>query len=123
MGGNVFNRSRTVVIPLALALTMLLGGARAYAQSALAGVVKDESGAVLPGVTVEAASPALIERVRTTVTDGSGAYQIIDLRPGVYSITFSLTGFTTVRREGVNLPASFTATVSVDLKTGGIQET
>src|SRR5918995_6958453 len=73
----------------------------AYAQGTLAGVVRDATGAVLPGVTVEAASPAPIERVRTTVTDASGQYRIIDLRGGAYVVTFTLAGFTTARREDV----------------------
>jgi hypothetical protein len=71
--------------------------------SGIAGVVKDTSGAVLPGVTVEAASPALIERVRTVVTDGEGQFKIIDLRPGTYQVTFSLPGFSTVKRDGIEL--------------------
>ena len=95
----------------------------AAAQSAIAGVVKDDSGGVLPGVTVEASSPALIQGTRTASTDGSGQYKIIDLRPGVYTVSFSLTGFGTVRREGIQLPASFTATVNVDLKVGALEET
>ena len=73
----------------------------AFAQASIAGVVKDTSGAVLPGVTVEASSPALIEKTRSAVTDGSGLYRIVDLRPGTYSMTFTLLGFTTVKREGV----------------------
>jgi hypothetical protein len=77
--------------------------ASAYAQATLAGVVKDTSGAVLPGVTVEASSPALIEKTRTAVTDGSGQYQIVDLRPGPYIVTFSLTGFSTIKREEVEV--------------------
>jgi Carboxypeptidase regulatory-like domain len=76
--------------------------ASAYAQATLAGVVKDTSGAVLPGVVVEAASPALIEKTRTATTDGTGQYQIVDLRPGTYSVTFQLTGFAAVKREGVS---------------------
>src|SRR5262245_49280352 len=83
----------------------------ARAQSGIAGVVKDTSGAVLPGVTVEAASPALIEKVRTVVTDGQGRYEVADLRPGAYTVTFTLAGFNTVKREGIDLPSSFTATV------------
>src|SRR5947208_3336453 len=82
------------------------------ATSGIAGVVKDASGAVVPGVTVEASSPALIERVRSVVTDGDGQYKIIDLRPGVYGVTFTLTGFTTFKREGLELPPGFTATVN-----------
>ena len=93
------------------------------AQSGIAGVVRDTSGAVLPGVTVEAASPVLIEKVRTVVTGEDGTYSIVDLRPGVYAVTFSLTGFSTIRREGLELPASFTATVSVSMQVGAIEET
>src|SRR5450755_2409403 len=76
------------------------------AQAVLTGVVHDASGAVLPGVTVEAASPDLIEKVRTAVSDGTGQYRIVDLRPGTYTVTFSLTGFNTVKREGVTLSGS-----------------
>ena len=89
----------------------------------LAGVVRDVSGGVLPGVTVEVASPVLIEKVRTTVTDGQGLYRMVDLRPGVYSVTFSLTGFSTVTREGLELSSGFTATVNADLPVGDIAET
>src|SRR5712671_3319687 len=99
----------------------------AFAQSstsgAIAGEVKDATGAVLPGVTVEAASPALIEKVRSAVTDGSGQYRVIDLRPGTYTVTFSLTGFSTAKREGVELTGSFVATVNVDLRVGTLSET
>src|SRR5499425_2838655 len=97
--------------------------AGAYAQAAIAGVVKDSSGAVLPGVTVEAASPALIEKVRAVVTDGSGQYKVVDLRPGTYSVTFTLAGFNTFRRDGIELAGSFTATVNADLRVGSLQET
>jgi Carboxypeptidase regulatory-like domain len=93
-----------------------------YAQSAIAGTVKDTSGAVLPGVTVEAASPVLIEKTRTVVTDGSGQYRIIDLRPGIYTVTFTLTGFATVIREGVDLPATFTANIDANLRVGSLEE-
>ena len=82
------------------------------AQASIAGVVRDTSGAVLPGVTVEAASPALIEKVRTVITDGAGQYRIEQLRPGTYTVTFTLTGFNTVRREGIELTGSFAATVN-----------
>src|SRR4029077_16467666 len=95
----------------------------ANAQSALTGVVKDTSGAVLPGVTVEAASPALIEKTRSTVTDESGGFKIVDLRPGIYSLTFTLEGFSAVKREGLELPSNFTMTVNIDLKVGSLQET
>src|SRR5215467_12806537 len=94
----------------------------AYAQSAIAGVVKDSSGAVLPGVSVEASSPALIEGVRTAVTDNSGGYKIENLRPGVYAVTFTLTGFRTVKRDEITLPTSFTATINAELSVGALQE-
>src|SRR5258707_104450 len=89
----------------------------------IAGVVRDDSGAVIPGVTVEAASSALIERVRTVVTDVQGNFKIVDLRPGVYSVTFTLTGFTTVRREGLELTSGFTVQANAALKVGAVQET
>jgi len=94
----------------------------ARAQSAIAGVVKDASGAVLPGVTVEASSPALIEGSRSAVTDSAGAYRIADLRPGEYTVAFSLTGFRSVRREGITLPVTFTATVNAELSIGQLEE-
>ena len=97
----------------------------AWAQSAsgLAGVVRDPSGAVLPGVTVEATSPSLIEGTRSTVSDSNGAFQITDLRPGDYVVTFTLPGFRTVRRDGIRLSASFTATVNVEMAVGQLEET
>ncbi len=104
-------------------LTLLLAPIAAHAQASITGVVKDASGAVLPGVTVEVASPALIEKVRTGVTDGTGQYRIINLLPGTYSVTFSLTGFGAVKREDIELTGSFTATVNAELKVGGVAET
>ena len=96
----------------------------AYAQgSSIAGVVKDASGAVLPGVTVEASSDVLIEKVRSAVTDGAGLYRILALPPGTYTVTFALTGFSTVKREGFVLPGDFVATLNGDLKVGGLEET
>lgn len=89
----------------------------------IAGIVRDTTGAVLPGVTVEATSPALIERVRSVVTDESGQYQIADLRPGTYVVTFGLTGFSGVRREDIRLTAGFTATVNAELRVGEMAET
>jgi hypothetical protein len=97
--------------------------AAAFAQGAFAGVVRDGSGAVLPGVTVEAASPALIEGTRSVVTDGTGQYRVIDLRPGVYTITFSLAGFSTVRRENLEVTGSRVVTVDVQLSVGALTET
>lgn len=106
------------------AMLSIFAEASVLAQNTgIAGVVKDTSGAVIPGVTVEASSPALIEKVRSAVTNSQGLYQIIDLRPGVYSVTFSLPGFSTVRRDGIELSASFTATVNAELKVGAIEET
>jgi hypothetical protein len=95
----------------------------AMAQSSVAGQVKDESGGVLPGVTVEAASPALIEKAKSVVTDDQGRFQIIDLRQGTYKVTFSLPGFSTVVRDAIELPANFTATVNADMKVGALEET
>src|SRR5688500_16355272 len=95
----------------------------AYAQASIAGVVRDTSGAVLPGVTVEASSPALIEKVRTVTTDDSGQYRIENLRPGVYTVTFGLTGFGTVRREAIELSGTFVATINADMRVGALEET
>ena len=89
---------RTVLKSLTLLVVLLLP-ATVLAQASLTGTVRDASGAVLPGVTVEAASPALIEKVRTAVTDDSGQYRIVDLRAGTYTLTFTLPGFNTVRRD------------------------
>lgn len=95
----------------------------AFAQSAITGEVKDASSAILPGVTVEASSPALIERTRSVVTDGQGRYSIVDLRPGIYAITYTLPGFSIVRRENFELPSNFTATINVELRVGALEET
>src|SRR5881397_2268259 len=107
----------------ALAALLLPAFAAAQAAGSIAGVVKDASGAVMPGVTVEASSPALIERVRSVVTDSEGQYKIIDLRPGTYTVTFTLAGFSTAKREGIELSAGFTATVNGELKVGALEET
>src|SRR5437867_10117381 len=103
-------------------LLAILFAARAHAHSAIAGLVRDTSGAVLPGVTVEASSPSLIVGTRTAVTDGTGQYRIQDLRPGDYTVTFTLTGFRQVKRSGITLPASFTATVNAELLVGTLEE-
>ncbi|HXD72781.1 MAG TPA: TonB-dependent receptor [Vicinamibacterales bacterium] len=116
-------RSISRLIFAVLATLLLPGFALAQNQSAINGTVRDSSGAVLPGVTVEAASPVLIEKVRTAITDGGGQYHIEDLRPGTYSLTFTLTGFSTVKREGIELTGSFTATVNADMKVGAVAET
>ncbi len=115
--------SRFTRVALMLFAFVVLAPIVAHAQASIAGVVRDASGAVLPGVTVEAASPALIEKVRTVVTDGGGQYRIIDLRPGSYVVTFTLSGFSTVRREGIELSGTFVASVDVDLKVGSLEET
>src|SRR4029453_19402590 len=108
--------------PIVAALMLLLLPTAAPAQSAITGVVKDSSGAVLPGVTVEASSDALIEKTRSVVTDGSGVYRIVDLRPGTYLVSFALSGFSTLRQEGIELPSDFTATINADLKVGALEE-
>jgi hypothetical protein len=111
---------------LVIVIACVLLPSAALAQqtaSGIAGIVRDTSGAVLPGVTVEAASPALIEKVRTVVTNAEGRYNIVDLRPGTYVVTFTLTGFNTFRREGIELTAGFTANVNGDLQVGALEET
>jgi hypothetical protein len=105
------------------ALLTLLPAVASAQTSAIAGVVKDTSGAVLPGVTVEASSPALIEKVRSAVSDSAGQYKIITLRPGTYTVTFTLPGFSVVKREKVELTSDFTATINADLKVGALEET
>jgi hypothetical protein len=94
-----------------------------FAQATLTGTVRDDSGAVLPGVTVEASSPALIEKVRTAVTDDAGLYRIVDLRAGVYTLTFSLPGFNVVKRENITLAGTQVLNIPIDMRVGGIQET
>ena len=112
-------RTRMVVL---LAMSALLPAA-AYGQASIVGTVRDTSGAVLPGVLVEASSPALIEKVRTVGTDGAGQFQMVDLRPGAYVVTFTLPGFTTLRREGIELAGSIAATVNAELRVDTLQET
>jgi hypothetical protein len=116
----MYRRLREILLVCAW---LALAPAFAYAQASITGVVKDSSGAVLPGVTVEAASPALIEKVRTAVTDGTGQYRIENLRPGLYAVAFALAGFNTVKREGIELTGTFTATVNADLRVGALEET
>src|SRR5678816_1144940 len=111
-----------VVRWLFLALIAMLAPSMAYAQASITGVVKDASGAVLPGVTVEASSPVLIEKSRAAVTDGGGQYRIIDLRPGNYTVTFSLAGFSSVKRDGVALSGTGTVTIAAEMKVGSIEE-
>ena len=113
---------RTVLKSLTLLVVLLLP-ATVLAQASLTGTVRDASGAVLPGVTVEAASPALIEKVRTAITDGAGQYRIVDLSAGTYSLTFTLPGFITVKRDGIELTGSQVLTIPADLRVGGVEET
>jgi hypothetical protein len=108
---------------LTAAVSLVLLPVAASAQSTITGSVKDSSGAVLPGVTVEASSPALIEKVRTVVSDAQGRYAIVDLRPGTYRVIFTLTGFMTFAQEAIDLPSNFTATVNGELKVGAVEET
>jgi hypothetical protein len=118
--------ARTLRCSLVLCAWSALFPSSAPAQSqnaAITGVVKDTAGAVLAGVAVEASSPDLIEKTRTTVTDRQGAYRIIELRPGAYTVTFTMAGFSTVVRNGLELPSSFTATINADMRMGGVEET
>ncbi|HEY6510094.1 MAG TPA: carboxypeptidase-like regulatory domain-containing protein, partial [Vicinamibacterales bacterium] len=111
------------VIRLSFAVAVLaIMPALASAQT-IAGVVRDASGAVLPGVTVEASSPALIEKVRTAVSDGAGQYRLDTLAVGVYSVTYTLPGFSTVKRDGVQVQTGVTVTLNADLRVGGLEET
>ena len=113
-----------------LGLGILLGAAMilmvpavSSAQSAIVGLLTDDSGGVLPGVSVEVSSPVMIEGSKTTVTDSQGRYRFEAMRPGTYKLTFQLTGFGSVVREGVNLPSNFTATVNAEMKVGSLEET
>ena len=114
--------NRSVVHAIGLAVVLFLAPSVASAQSAITGLVRDTSGAIIPGVTVEVSSPVLIEKVRSAISDDQGRYQIIDLRPGVYKLTFALQGFNTHIQEGLELPASFTATVNVEMRVGALEE-
>src|SRR3954471_15798243 len=114
---------RRVVNVVATAAGILLLPSFLFAQTTIAGVIRDASAAVLPGVSVEAASPALIEKTRTVVSDGTGQYRITDLTPGSYVLTFSLAGFTTVIRDGLAVSGSGVVPVNVELRVGGLKET
>jgi hypothetical protein len=116
------SRLRFAALAVALVLIPALAFAQANANSSISGVAKDGTGAVLPGVTVEAASPALIEKVRTSVTDDQGNYRIIGLVPGTYTVTFTLTGFNTIKVESIEVSSSYNATVNADLKVGALEE-
>src|SRR5687767_6793351 len=115
--------SSWIAIVLALLVPSLAAAQGALARGTLTGSVRDASGAVLPGVTVEAASPALIEKARSVVTDNAGVYRIVDLGPGVYSLTYTLQGFSQVKREGIELTGSATLTIPIDMRVGNLTET
>src|SRR5688572_10119845 len=108
---------------LAGLICLLAAPLAANAQSSITGVARDSSGGVLPGVTVEASSEALIEKVRVATTDNNGQYRIVELRPGLYNITFTLPGFSIYKREAINRPAEFTATVDAEMRVGALEET
>jgi len=105
-----------------VALALLIFPAAVSAQSAITGIVRDTTGAVMPGVSIEATSPALIERSRTVSSDSQGRYTVVDLRPGVYKVTFTLQGFKTVIQDAIDLPSNFTATINADLELGSLEE-
>jgi hypothetical protein len=111
------------VAGMLISASMFAPPAAAQQASGIAGIVRDSGGLAMPGVTVEAASPALIEKVRAVSTDGEGRYSIVDLRPGTYTVTFTLPGFSSVRREGIVLGSGFTATVNVSMNVGALEET
>ena len=117
-----FRRAATASRLLLAAAVVVIVPALASAQS-ITGIVRDASGAVLPGVTVEASSPALIEKVRTVVSDGTGQYRVENLTPGTYKVTYSLPGFNTVERTGVQVTTGVTLTINADMRVGGVQET
>ena len=112
---------RRASIPVLILVAVTLVPSLVFAQGTLTGTVKDESGGVLPGVTVEASSPALIEKVRAAVTDSTGQYRITGLNPGTYSLTFRLTGFNIVKREGIELSGTATLTIPADMKVGALE--
>src|SRR3954467_4363778 len=113
---------RVVLCMAVLCAAVFLIPRTSYAQAAIAGVVKDSSGAVMPGVLVEASSPALIEKTRSATTDSNGQYKIVDLSPGAYEVSFTLAGFKTVRRGNVLLEGAVTPTVNAELQVGSLTE-
>src|SRR5262245_16589454 len=125
MRGGIMFKGFSIGIIVACVYSAILPGTAAaqQASSAIAGTIKDASGGVMPGVMVEVSSPVLIEKVRTVVSDDQGLYRVIDLRPGTYAVTFTLPGFATVKRDGIELPPNFTATVNAEMRVGGLEET
>jgi hypothetical protein len=121
--GTPMPRHRFARAGLTAGVVLVANLSWAQGTAGVAGVVKDSSGGVLPGVTVEASSPVLIEKARTAVTDAEGQYKILDLLPGTYSVTFTMSGFSTVRHEGIELTSNFTAAVNADLRVGQLEET
>src|SRR4029453_1374621 len=115
--------SAWLVVLLTLVIPSVAAAQGALERGTLTGTVRDASGGVLPGVTVEAASPALIEKVRTAVTDSAGVYRIVNLDPGVYSLTFTLEGFSQVKREDIELRGSGTLTIPIEMRVGTVTET
>src|ERR1043166_8959905 len=115
--------TRLISIVLAIVVLPIVVSAQSTTSGSIAGVVKDATGAVLPGVSVEASSPALIEKTRTVVTDGTGQYKIVELKPGTYTVTFTLEGFSTTKREGIELEGNATASVNGEMKVGALEET
>src|SRR5437899_3117123 len=114
---------RVVICTAVLCAGIVLAPASAYAQAGIAGIVKDTTGAVMPGVTVEASSPVLIEKTRVVISDSAGQYKIVDLLPGTYQVSYTLAGFKSVRRAGIVLEGTFTATVNVELQVRAMEET
>src|SRR5688500_14987332 len=115
--------ARRILFVLVCAVLAARSVSAQLSPASIAGAVRDTSGGVLPGVTVEAASPALIEKVRTVITDDQGRYNIVDLRPGIYTVTFTLPGFNVFRRDGIELSSGFTATINAEMPVGSLEET
>src|SRR5262249_8300179 len=116
---------RCIGFPITILAAVLVGiflPSPASAQSAMTGLVRDTSGGVLPGVAVEASSPALIEKTRTVYTDAQGRYTVVDLRPGLYKVTFTLQGFSSFVQDRIELPSNFTATINAEMRVGALEE-
>jgi len=114
---------RALATGFAVIAAVFFLSAPAFSQAAVAGIVRDSSGAILPGVNVEASSPVLIEKSRAVVTDGTGLYRIVDLTPGTYTVTFTLSGFATVKREAIEVSGAGVTTINADMRVGAVSET